>query len=138
MAAANRAAAAPYLHAYMYFAARRASAANVQLLHFAIQQLNLEPAAARGAVEQLLGAQLVCPLDGEYQLVHSVGCSHWTSTAWQRASYYDETHCPENYRFPFLDWLRGLHAELNLSRDTLSANVHLQTKRSQTAPGKGP
>jgi hypothetical protein len=134
MADANHAAAAPYMQAYTYMQTRRASAANVQLIHFAAQQIPGEMAAARETVEKMLGAHLVCPLGGNYRLAEGPGGRQlWTGTAWPRASYYDETRCPSEYHFAFLDWLRGLDAELSLSGDTLTAKIELRVNNRSAA-----
>jgi uncharacterized protein (TIGR03000 family) len=119
----------PALQAICYMHARRISATNAQFLSELTQQLGVRPADAARTAEQLLGARLVCPLGGEYQLdAQSRGVPRWRSTGWPRDSVYDETAVPQSYRFPFLDWLRGAEIHFNLTPTVLSVHAELDVK----------
>jgi hypothetical protein len=126
----NETAVAPYINAFTYLESRKVSAANAQLLNLLNQQLNVRPHLAHTEVERLLRGRLVCPLGGEYQLLTESAAPYWISSAWATKSYYDLNKVPGDYRFPFLDWLRGLDLAFNLSPNTLSANVELEVRRN--------
>jgi hypothetical protein len=126
----NETAAAPYVHAFTYLESRKISAANAQLMNLLNQQLNVRPHLAQSEAERLLRARLVCPLGGKYQLATGAAAPYWSSSAWTTKSYYDLSEVPRDYRFPFLDWLRGLDVAFNLTPNTLSANVELEVRQN--------
>jgi uncharacterized protein (TIGR03067 family) len=126
------------LQAICYMHARRISAANAALVDEISQQLAVPQEDARRAVETLLGAKLVCPLGGEYRFDRdAIPGGRWMGTAWPKPSLYEETEVPDDFRFPFLDWLRGAEMELTLDRWTLSAHVELLVK-SDGVDGSNP
>ena len=118
-------------NAFTYLQSRKISAANAQLLNLLNQQLNVRPDLAQTEAERILRARLVCPLGGEYQLATESAAPHWSSSAWTTNSYYDLGEVAPDYRFPFLDWLRGLDVALNLTPNTLSANVELEVRQNR-------
>ena len=126
----NETAVAPYINGFTYLESRKVSAANAQLLNLLNQQLNVQPPVAQSEAERLLRARLVCPLGGEYQLLTESAVPYWTSSGWTTKSYYDLNKVPSDYRFPFLDWLRGLDVAFNLTPDTLLANVELEVRQN--------
>jgi hypothetical protein len=121
----DRAAAAPYLHAFAYLESRKVSTANAQLLDLLHQQLNVHPESAQAEAERLLRARLVCPLGGKYQVLTKSVAPRWSSTAWTSDSVYELREVPADYRFPFLEWLHGLDLAFNLTPTTLTAEVDL-------------
>jgi hypothetical protein len=119
---------ADYLHAYAFVEARRASAMNAQLLNDLPQQLGLPPKHSPRLAREILGAAPICPLDGQYRLTGEESRQIWRSTAWREGSVHDVQQVPDGYRFPFLQWLRGIDVRFMLSDDTLKADVILNVK----------
>ena len=64
-----------WLDALGYERARQVSVGNAQFLGILTQQLGVLPEAALDVAQQLLDAQLVCPLGGDYQRIESGQCS---------------------------------------------------------------
>jgi uncharacterized protein (TIGR03067 family) len=125
----------PLLQAICYLHARRISAINFDLMHELVEQLRVEPEDAHEAAEALLGARPFCPLGGAYRLASGPGkAPTWSSTAWQRGSVFLEQQIPEDYCYPFLDWLRGARMELTMDRITLSTHVELEVQSSGATP----
>jgi uncharacterized protein (TIGR03000 family) len=119
------------LQAICYMHARRISSTNTQLLAELTQQFGVPAAEARTAAEQLLGAKLVCPLGGEYRFdPQGVAAPRWKSTGWPRASVYEDTAVPGNYRFSFLQWLRGAEIYFDLTPTVLSVHAELEVTAS--------
>jgi uncharacterized protein (TIGR03067 family) len=119
------------IQAICYMHARRISALNVDRIHQMIQQFKVKPEEGRRVTEEMLAARMACPLGGEYQLTGGSGSPpYWKSTAWQRDSIYIEDQVPNDYCYPFLDWLRGALMELTLDRVTLSTHVELDVRQS--------
>jgi len=115
-----------------YHQAQAASAGNTQFLALLTQQLNVPPADALTIGQQLLDAELVCPLGGQYQLQGEGSSGVWRSTAQQAGDAYVS---PDNYAAPALEWFRGLEAEAlrTANRLVLRAHVDLQRKERQPA-----
>lgn len=119
----------PYIQAYTFLQARRASARQATLLNRAMQQLHLPPADVGRALGAVHGGKLLCPLDVEFQLQGDADVAYfWTSSGWGTRSYYDEVAPTAEYRFPFLDWLRKLDLDFHLQAQTLTADVHLEVQ----------
>jgi hypothetical protein len=117
-----------YLRAYTYVSSRQASAGDAAELNRIADRLQADPADIRSILEHSLGATFKCPAGGTYQLTGN-GQRHrpqyWTSSAWQKPSLADETAVPEEYRFPFLTWLRGMSLECSLTSTTLQSRLEL-------------
>ena len=79
---------------------------------------------------QLLHAQPVCPLGGEYKLdnVGFTDVKRWKSTNWTGYGLYRENHVPKGFRTPLLDWLAGVSLEFNIDRTTLSTHIELDVR----------
>jgi hypothetical protein len=121
----------PYIQAYTFVEARRASARQAALLELAMQQLCLKPEGVSAALESIYAAKIVCPLDGEISFTTngaqpSLSIPEWRSNKWTSSSLYDETATPQDYHFPFTDWLRSLNVGFSLDNQTLSADVQLE------------
>ena len=121
----------PYIQAYTYIDARRASAQNAQLLNQWTRWLQLPPENARGTIENLLGGKVCCPLGGKFIQVPADDSIHWTGTAWKTASRFTVTEIPPEWKFPFLDWLQGLDLDFDLGQNTLTAKIALATRKSR-------
>jgi hypothetical protein len=114
-----------------YERARQSSVGNVKLLHLLHQQLGVPYEEARETAEQLLNAQLVCPLDGEYELTQrDNGALAWQSSAWPNAR---GAAAPDDYESPILSWFRGLDARLAKHPDHIMIHAEIQLQRQPTA-----
>jgi hypothetical protein len=118
----------PYIQAYTYLDSRRASAQNSRLLNEWTDWFRLPAEHSRGTVESLLNARIVCPLGGDYSCEDLGGRLVWSGTAWQKASLREINEIPDDWKFPFLDWLRGLDLHFHLGSDTLHAQVGLKVR----------
>ena len=115
-----------YLRAYTYISSRRASAADTAALNRIADILQADPLTTRDQIEKALGASLVCPIGGTYELKQSdQRPAYWVSSAWLQPSVTDETEVPESYEFPFLKWLHGLDLECTLNATTLESRLEL-------------
>lgn len=101
---------------------------NSHMLNHLPQQLGLPLERANRLARDILGAYPACPLGGEYRLAGTEAKQVWRSTAWREGSLLDVHRVPDDYRFPFLHWLRGVDIRFTLSRDTLAENVTLSVK----------
>ncbi len=115
----------PYIQAYTYLASRRTSFENAQFLNDVTSWLQLPIKASRKSVEAVLGADLRCPLGGDFDLNEHVGHSYWVGTQWATTSYFEETKTPASWKFAFLDWLRGLDLRFDLNQTTLRAHIDM-------------
>ena len=113
-----------------YSRALQASIGNARFMHALSQQLGVPREQARLTAERLLGEDLVCSLDGEYQLLENDrGIQQWTSTAW---SDQPGGRVPTDYESPLLSWFRGLEADLTLEGDQIIAHAQLDMQRKPT------
>jgi hypothetical protein len=104
-----------------------ASAGNARFLMQLAQQLQLPLSQAKAAAEQLLDAQLNCPLGGEYQLVRDEGgLGTWRSTAWAKR---EAGKIPEDFEPPLLKWFRGLDAHLTREDEQITTRIELDIQR---------
>lgn len=115
----------PYIQAYTFMQSRRVSAENARFLTDLTRWLNLPPEESRQTIENVLDVRLSCPLGGDYRFEQVQGQSYCSGTAWDPESLYQLRRPPESWKFPFLDWLRGLDLRFDLDQNTLHANVEL-------------
>lgn len=106
------------------------SLANARLLNLVSRQFNLSPNQSKLIVENLLDVELVCSLNGDYELLETAGREVWHSTAWPD---FDQPELPENYVSPLLTWFRGFDLELVQSREQFSIHGFLDVQRSSTS-----
>ena len=119
-----------YLRAYTYVSSRQASAADAAALNRIADMLQADPSEIRLSLERSLGATFKCPAGGIYQLTgNGEGRQSWISSGWQKPNLLDETAVPDEYRFPFLTWLRGMSLECSLTRTTLQSRLELDVAR---------
>lgn len=120
---------AGYLNAQGYTRALATSAGNLSFLHVLMQQLRVDPDHAPEMAQLVLAATPVCPLGGKYKL-HEFGPGpvRWKSDAWPANSpFLGNIHrIPAGYRFPFLDWMRGLSLELSIDSQTLTTHIEFE------------
>ena len=106
----------------------QASIANVQLLNLLNQQFRTPPEQTRSVVSRMLDVDLVCSLDGEYELFKlPTGREVWYSTAWPS---FGRPELPEGYLAPLLVWFRGLELEVIKEDTRFSFHGILDVQRS--------
>ncbi|WP_425399762.1 hypothetical protein [Aeoliella sp.] len=118
--------------AFAYARTRDTSASGSRFMNSLTRQLHIEPSAAQGMANDLVGGEFVCPLGGTYVLAEVPGgIQAWTSTAAAPNNQFLLTEVPGDYRFPLLEWFRGMKAELLRANDslTLSAGVLISAGR---------
>jgi hypothetical protein len=102
---------APLINAYGYRQSRQIARGNTAYLNMLVEQLHVPPAEALSTAELLLSAKLLDPLGGKYELQEALpGHKTWVSTSLLGPA--RSTDPPENYKFPALEWVRGLKLEL--------------------------
>jgi hypothetical protein len=113
-----------------------ASRGNALLLDTIQSQFKVAPEQAKLVAERFIDAKLQCPLGGEYRLpdqpnqtnsaASQASLSFWSSTAWPSANAGGSSiprtlgldtnpsaaFPPQEYRAPWLGWLRGVNAHL--------------------------
>jgi hypothetical protein len=118
----------PLLNNIGYVRTRETSLGNLRLLRDLEQQLHVPPKTCKEAAEFLLGAELVCPLGGEYVYRQSPGeAGHWTTTALvgsgERKLLLDRA--PDGFQSPPLNWFRGLTLDATMTQNVLSAHAEV-------------
>ena len=101
---------APLVNAYGYRQSRQIALGNTRYMNMLVEQLHVPGADALATAEQLLGAELLEPLGGKYELREAAsGQKTWISTS--LAEHPDAKQPPADYQFPALNWLRGIQLE---------------------------
>ncbi len=111
----------------VYQRAWETSVANVRLINAMIQQFRLPPDTALARAEDLLGAQLVCSLGGEYALTET-GATRmtWQSNQWPS---FDQPVMPEDYSAPITQWFRGASLDVYQMQTQFVAHGTLDIQR---------
>jgi hypothetical protein len=132
----------PWVNGLYYSRALEASAGNVRLLHAMNQQLGVPLADCRQAAENLLDAELVCPLGGKYELVEDIGRGEgrrvsegglsWQSSAWAGRRL---GQVPDDFEAPLIKWFRGVDAHLIKDGERIVARAELDVQRDAAAAG---
>jgi hypothetical protein len=120
-----------WLDAMGYERARQVSVGNAQFLGILTQQLGVPPESALDIAQQLLDAQLVCPLGGTYQRTEQGEFAAWQSTAWPAAR---RDEVPAAYVTPPLDWFRGLDARVVRYPNQLVVHAYMDMQRKDREP----
>src|SRR5207249_10475310 len=123
----------PWIQSVYYQRGLTASAGNARFLALLQQQLHVPLEQGKSAMEDLLDANLLCPLGGEYQLVEDLngGLRSWQSTAWANRN---AAAVPDDFQAPLLKWFRGADAHLTKSGDQITTRIELDMQRNPTAP----
>jgi len=108
-----------------YERATQTSVGNAKLLHALSQQFRVPRAEARQVAEQLLDAELVCSLGGEYQLAAG-DLPTWRSTRWPQLG----QPFPSDFQAPWVKWFRGLTLDLTKYEDRLVMRAEVDLQRS--------
>ncbi|MFO0870059.1 MAG: hypothetical protein U0935_14100 [Pirellulales bacterium] len=123
---------APWVNGVFYERARQASVGNVKLLHLLHQQFQVPRGETKELAEDLLDAELVCPLGGTYELAERPdGVVAWQSSAWPTRS---GAALPVDFRAPVLRWFRGLDARLVKLPDQLAVSGEIRMERTPPPP----
>lgn len=121
----------PYIRAWTYSASRKVSGADVASLNRTADLLQMEPNAVQVRIEEAIQGRLVCPAGGQYEPVAATNRPPFLrSSMWLKPSVFDESTVPENYSFPFFDWLHGFQMETQLNAVTLESRLELRVKAS--------
>ena len=114
----------PAVTSLAYARSRSTSASGSRFMNSLVEQLHVGKPEAQQLANQLVAGEFVCPLGGEYLLVEVPGgVQAWASTAAAPNNQFMLTEIPNSYRFPLLDWFRGLTAELTRGDDWLTLSV---------------
>lgn len=129
--------------AYGYARSRQTSASASRFMNSLVEQLNTDPATANQLASELTGGEFVCPLGGEYVLVEVPGgVQAWTSSAMSPSNRFLLTEIPADYRFPVLEWFRGMTVELVRGEDSLQLAAQIVVSETRPAalapPTAGP
>jgi hypothetical protein len=117
----------PYIRAWTFMSSRQASAADAASINRVGDLLQADPFTMKSRIEQSFGATLTCPTGGTYKPAASIHRPPYlVSSSWKNPSLFDETQVPEEYEFPFLQWLHGLELECSLNAVTLESRVELE------------
>jgi hypothetical protein len=128
-------------NSFGYMRARQIAQGNSYFLHSLTTQLGVAPEEAMTLGEQLLGAQLVSTVGGQYELVKPQGeFPFWTSTALENERRSPGLSVPNGFVSPPLDWLRGLDLELAIEQAKLSLDGQLimQRRAPEAVPAPPP
>jgi hypothetical protein len=126
----NQSQLATLINGYGYFRARQVTGGNLRFLHRLTTQLGVAPPQAATIAEDLLGAQLVCALGGEFKFDERPGApSTWYSTAWDRNASRLITAVPPGFTTPPLDWLRSARLDAALTPQELTAHALVTMQR---------
>jgi hypothetical protein len=121
-----------WLSALNYQRAYQTSLGNTRFLHALSQQFQLPREEALQTAEALLDVQLICALDGEYQLVPpESGLNYWVSSNWPGIGDGKDGTSRADYQAPFLKWFRGLEADATMLNDKLIVHAQLDMQRKE-------
>mgnify|MGYP006969345113 FL=1 len=112
---------APFINAYGYKQSRQIAVNNTRFMNMLVEQLHVPPADALATAETLLGARLLEPLGGEYELREQPG----GQTAWTSTSLIEHPQAsppPSDYQFPALRWFRGIDFEVSVDHGLLAVH----------------
>ncbi len=121
-----------WLDSWGYSRGQNATTGNARFLAILTQQLGVPQADALTVAQQLLDAQLVCPLGGEYQLLGDHNSATWKSTA--AADQGGRYQVPEAYIAPPLVWFRGLEAQVMRYPERVVLRAHVDMQRKDREP----
>ncbi|MHB8970577.1 MAG: hypothetical protein ACYC3X_08030 [Pirellulaceae bacterium] len=124
-----------WLDAWGYRRGWSISTGNARFLAILTQQLGVPQDAALKVAQELLDAQLTCPLGGEYQLHDDDGSATWISTAIADAA--SESRVPADYIAPPLVWFRGLEAQVMRYPERVVLRAHVDMQRKEREPVLG-
>lgn len=120
---------------------RGVSMGNSLFMYSLSEQLHVPAGQGLVTAERILDAKLNDPLGGKYELVGTPGgLQTWISSKLRTSGVpLNSKVAPADYRFPALDWLRGIDAVARFDRSTVSAHAELEmpgqaTSKATTTP----
>lgn len=134
----NEVGAARSLDALAFMRAREATVSNSRFINRLADQLRVPRSQSRAVGEDLLEAQFVSALGGDYELVQfPSGLKVWMANALDARNQFAFTAVPEEYQFPLLRWFRGLDVRLLLTEEALNGWITLDLQGAPPKPGGG-
>ncbi len=153
--------------AFGYSRARGASASGSRFMNSLTSQLHAPPQRAKELADDLVGGVFRCPLGGEYKLVDPTqpvleaapaapnadttalaqedqpeadpaARLLWTSTATSPENRFLLTIIPADYTMPFMNWFRGMSAEVARVEDALTLHSELEMVHLEVGPPEDP
>ena len=148
-----------------YMRARDTSASASHFMNSLTTQLHIPAADARAVGEDLVAGKFACPLGGKYVLVDPMSpqadngkgtgagavetvppppgaapIEHklWVSTAPPAENRFFLTVIPAEYQMPFLQWFRGVNADVARVNDELWLNAQLDMTHIEVGPPEDP
>lgn len=118
----------PLINSLNYQRAYQTTMGNVRMMHALTHQLQVPREQALETAQRLLNVNLVCSLDGGYELSDASGVLLWQSTRW--SDHHAHT-LPADYRAPILGWFRGLDAGLSKLGDRMIVHAEIDMQRKQ-------
>jgi len=119
-----------WANAVNYRRSWQTSIANVRLLNLLTQHFRVPPAVAREIVERMLDVELVCSLNGNYELAElPSGRTLWHSDVWPS---FTQPNLPQDHTAPFLKWFRGLEVEVSKTESQFSVHGFLDIERAES------
>lgn len=108
--------------------AKKGSLANAAFFQDIHNQLGVPEAAAKGFADQLLNAEFIDPLDGQFLYEEELdGGGRWISTAWSETG--------KDYQANVMTWFRGLEARLNVDEHLIEMHAQLDMQNEKPASG---
>ncbi len=154
------------VNGFGYMRARDTSASASRFMNSLTTQLHVAPEQARPLGEELAGGKFACPLGGKYVLVDPerpnadttpdtlptpnngevasatgdapAARKLWISTAPPTENRFLLTVIPADYQMPFMNWFRGLTADVARANDELWLNAQLDMVHIDVAPPEDP
>jgi hypothetical protein len=148
-----------------YMRARDTSASASRFMNSLVTQLHVPAEDARAVGEDLVAGRFACPLGGKYVLVDATNpaiengtgageagvesvppppgvepVSHklWVTTAPPTENRFLLTVIPADYQMPFLQWFRGVRADVARVNDELWLNAELDMVHIEVGPPEDP
>lgn len=107
--------------------ALKGSLGNARFFHAISEQLGVPRDQAQEFAEELMNLDLVCSLDGKYELVQDPsGLLRWESSAWRQDN--------GDYQSNLMRWFRGLNARMNAGEGLLVVHAEIDMQREKPEP----
>jgi hypothetical protein len=92
----------------------------------------VDPKQALEVAEDILGAEPVCRMEGQYQLtLDERGIPAWQSTAWNQPSYHAIDSIPESFITALLQGFHEAELDFNIDQNTLSTHLELEVNAAK-------
>ncbi|MGY8766880.1 MAG: hypothetical protein ACKVH8_00445 [Pirellulales bacterium] len=105
----------------------KGSLGNARFFHAISEQLGVPRDQAREFAEDLMNLDLICSLDGKYELIQDPsGLLRWESSAWRQDN--------GDYQSNLMRWFRGLNARMNVGEGLFVAHAEIDMQREKPEP----